>query len=191
MGLDMYLKARRKCVDVSQQVADFKSHYDGHPYRHDDDDDVVYIPAWSHSHQWQIDIFHDILDAAELRCSWHPPEGEGSRDGPSLEVEGDTVSVRVGDWSNAYAIHAWFVRNVQNDVDECQKSVVTGKHLLELKEECEDALKDPECGFFFGSTEKDEWYTSIIKETIETCDRGLDYLRRGCEIVYQSSGRME
>tara|TARA_R110000868_G_scaffold410662_2_gene699576 strand:- start:69 stop:524 length:456 start_codon:yes stop_codon:yes gene_type:complete len=42
----------------------------------------------------------------------------------------------VGYWRKANQVHAWFVNNVQNGVDECQESTVTRKQLEELLSIC-------------------------------------------------------
>ena len=44
----------------------------------------------------------------------------------------------------------------------------------------------PTAGFFFGSTEKDEWYYEGLLETIDIIDRALA-LNDGWEIIYQAS----
>ena len=69
-------------------------------------------------------------------------------------------------WRKANAIHKWFVDNVQNGTDDCGKYRVTVEQLKQLVKACKDILKDhskagellpPQGGFFFGSTEIDEW----------------------------------
>lgn len=44
----------------------------------------------------------------------------------------------------------------------------------------------PTAGFFFGSTEKDEWYYNDLLETLDIIDRALA-LDDGWEIIYQAS----
>ena len=93
-----------------------------------------------------------------------------------------TVSVTVGYWRKANAIHKWFVDNVQDGVDECQYSYVSRDKLLELKSACEavhsNCTKAPEIlptqdGFFFGDTSYDEWYFQDIEQTIKIIDAAL------------------
>ena len=92
------------------------------------------------------------------------------------------VTVRVGYWRKANAIHKWFVDNVQDGVDECQYSYVSRDKLLELKSACEavhsNCTKAPEIlptqdGFFFGDTSYDEWYFQDIEQTIKIIDAAL------------------
>ena len=51
-----------------------------------------------------------------------------------------TVDVGVGYWRKANAIHAWFVRECQGGVDECQKASVDREKLQELREVCSKVL---------------------------------------------------
>ena len=80
----------------------------------------------------------------------------------------------VGQWRKANQIHNWFVNNVQDGVDDCKEYYVSYSQLLDLKKLCEKAIKDkdasilpPKQGFFFGSTEIDEYYWGNLVETIE------------------------
>ena len=75
-------------------------------------------------------------------------------------------------WRKVNAVHAWFVENVQDGIDECQVSRVTIELLDELATICEKVIRDknPELlpassGFFFGSTEYDDYYYQEIEET--------------------------
>jgi hypothetical protein len=45
-----------------------------------------------------------------------------------------------GIWHGATAIHDWFVRNLQDEVDNCEYSIVTRKQLEQLKELCKTVL---------------------------------------------------
>ncbi len=81
---------------------------------------------------------------------------------------------RVGYWRKANQIHAWFVREVQDGVDECQETPVSWETLQELKALCEKALetKDatllpPHEGFFFGVTEINKGYWEDITYTVD------------------------
>jgi hypothetical protein len=82
-------------------------------------------------------------------------------------------------WRKANAIHDWFVKNVQDGVDECQKSYVSKENLRSLLETCKAVLANPDQaetllpsrnGFFFGGTEYDEWYFDGIKHTVEVLE---------------------
>lgn len=85
-----------------------------------------------------------------------------------------TITLPRGYWRKANAIHGWFVVNVQNGKDDCDKYYVPWEKFLELKALCEKVLetKDasllpPQEGFFFGSTDVNEGYYQDLKDTLE------------------------
>ena len=86
------------------------------------------------------------------------------------------ISEEVGYWRKANAIHKWFVENVQNGEDDCREYYVDIEKLKDLYDRCNQIMEDntkanellpTQSGFFFGSTEYDEWYFNDIKQTIE------------------------
>lgn len=94
-----------------------------------------------------------------------------------------TVDLKVGYWRKANQIHQWFVDNVQDGNDNCAEYYVDRDKLIELRELCKLALKDKDkakellptqSGFFFGSTEIDEWYWQDVNATIEIINRCLE-----------------
>lgn len=91
-----------------------------------------------------------------------------------------SISVQIGYWRKANAIHKWFVDNTQDGRDECQLSWVSREQLIALRDLCQKALrtKDPsllpaQSGFFFGPTDVDDYYWQDIQDTIAILDRGL------------------
>ena len=121
-------------------------------------------------------------------------------------IKWESLSEEVGYWRKANAIHRWFVENVQNGVDDCGTYSVSKAELEELLEICKELYEhkdderflpnenSPETllptqgGFFFGSTEYDEWYWEDIKSTIEILERVLsetDFTNQ--TITYNSS----
>ena len=103
--------------------------------------------------------------------------------------QGISISYPVGYWRKANAVHNWFVSNVQDGRDECQKSYVSSQNLRDLREACKAVLAvehrpekvvmetavewglAPKGGFFFGSLEYDEWYFGDLRYTVETINR--------------------
>lgn len=95
----------------------------------------------------------------------------------------EEVKFRVAYWRKANAIHEWFVQNVQNGVDECRETWVSREQLQELIDVCKDVLADMSraeellptaSGFFFGSTEYDDWYRGDLEYTAERLQKVLD-----------------
>ena len=59
----------------------------------------------------------------------------------NLYSKQSTIFETVASWSKANQIHAWFVNNIQNGVDNNSYYFVTEDDFLELKEICEKVLK--------------------------------------------------
>jgi len=119
-----------------------------------------------------------------------------SQDSPSMEV-----SATVAYWRKANAIHSWFVRECADGVDECQPIPVSREKLTELLDIAKKAAKDydegrkgesasvlaPTGGFFFGSTEVDEWFRADLKLTIDQIDKALANAGSYVDFTYQAS----
>ena len=95
---------------------------------------------------------------------------------------GIQIDFPMGYWRKSNQIHNWFVETIGNGIDECQKMFVGRKNLEELKDLCLQVLRDKSlaeellptgAGFFFGSTNYDEWYFKDLEHTLEVIDRCL------------------
>ena len=82
----------------------------------------------------------------------------------------------IGYLRKANQIHYWLVKNIQDGNDDCECYIFTKEKVIELKETCEKVLKNfliaPEIlpvrdGFFFGSTDYDEYYLEDVKNTLK------------------------
>ena len=105
----------------------------------------------------------------------------------------------VGYWRKANAIHAWFVENVQDGIDDCHMYEVTKEQLEELlstctfvkesgKTEIAKKLLPTTSGFFFGNTEYDDNYWEDLDYTIDTLRKTISSTDFENEmIVYSSS----
>lgn len=99
------------------------------------------------------------------------------------------VVFEIGYWRKANAIHQWFVENVQDGVDECIEHTVHESQLATLKELCIKAIAgdkdvlEPQSGFFFGGTERDDWYYEDLRNTIKICDKAM----AACEDPYYAT----
>lgn len=99
-------------------------------------------------------------------------------------------------WRKANAIHKWFVDNVQDGRDECQESWVSREQLEQLLAVIEEVLADkkkagellpPSAGFFFGSTEVDDWYWEDLERTRDGLRDLLARNLKGWDIYYHAS----
>lgn len=97
-------------------------------------------------------------------------------------------------WRKANAIHKYLLSCAGKD-DDGGEAWLYGHHLKQLKEICREVLNNhelakdklPTCeGFFFGSTEYDEYYFEQLEKTIEMIDDIEDLSDYDC-IVYTPS----
>lgn len=139
------------------------------------------------------------LKGSRYISSWKEGEKElGEKIAQIVGQEGmtvNTVEMEVGYWRKANAVHQWFVKNVQNDVDDCKSYWVPREKLLELQDVCNQVLADvtlapsllpTQEGFFFGGVEYDEWYMENLEITIQNIQKALS-LPEEWDIEYQSS----
>lgn len=163
MGLDMYLEARKYVSKIDSKAT---TDYDNPVLTEDYKKVVAFFPDWA----------TDLSGFA-----------------------GAEVSVNIGYWRKANQIHNWFVNECANGVDECQPIGVsadklrslraTAEHLLENRDNSE-ALKllAPASGFFFGSTDIDEWYWADLERTVEILNKAIRLDEdENCQIIYQAS----
>lgn len=105
------------------------------------------------------------------------------------------VELEVAYWRKANQIHAWFVDNVQEGVDNCGSYYVSRDNLTALLELCKKVVEtkdakllEPKGGFFFGSTDVDDWYFEQVQETVGTLSKILsDDRLSDCSFSYHSS----
>lgn len=132
------------------------------------------------------DIYKTVINSVEAE-SFYRPESNGF---PCV-----TVAVQVGYWRKANAIHQWFVDNCQGGEDDCRETYVDREQLEELRDLCKSILADHSkaddlptaAGFFFGSTDYDEWYFHNLEETVETIDYVLTNISDEWSFYYTSS----
>ena len=129
-----------------------------------------------------------------------------TKNGTPININFNRVSYieeQVGYWRKANAIHNFFVNNVM-DEDDCLPHYVSKEQLQQLLDLCnkvkdfdpnvdnEESLEDllpTTSGFFFGSTEYDEYYLEDIKSTIPMLESVLKELEddSNASIYYQAS----
>lgn len=108
------------------------------------------------------------------------------------------LKVKAAYWRKANHIHQWFVDNVQNGDDDCQDYFVSREQLLTLVDTCKQVLTDPaklapellptQSGFFFGSTDYDEYYVSQLQYTVDRIEEALTaFDERIWDFEYHSS----
>lgn len=99
-------------------------------------------------------------------------------------------------WRKANAIHKWFVDNVQDGNDDCGDYYVSEEKLSQLLATCKQLKESPgdgeellptQPGFFFGSTDYDEWYFQDLDYTIERLTELLAMDNSESSFYYTSS----
>jgi hypothetical protein len=104
------------------------------------------------------------------------------------------VSIEAMYWRKANQIHDWFVQNVQDGIDDCERYFVSRTMLEKLLADCQAALDQknvtilpPAEGFFFGSTEIDEDYWNDIERTAAGISLALTDLGDDWDFEYHAS----
>jgi len=132
----------------------------------------LYVSGYDHQDSATKSKYAKLLKLAGLDRS------KVSEDSPSA-----SIGVNVGYWRKSNQIHNWFVQNVQAGKDECRPHYVSREKLEDLRNTCREVLSDHEKaeellpaqgGFFFGSTDYDDWYFKDLEHTVEILNRCLD-----------------
>jgi hypothetical protein len=105
------------------------------------------------------------------------------------------IEMEVMYWRKSNAIHQWFVDNVQSGTDDCGEYAVSREQLQELLDLIQAVIKSrdasllpPSAGFFFGSTEVDDWYWNDLRDTQDQLGGLLnDPAFKGWDFYYHSS----
>ena len=147
MGLDMYLSARKRFEKINWQVLQ-------------NNDELSY-----NSPEAVYPKFNDLMEITQMN-------------NVATDVYGASVEVTCAYWRKANQIHKWFVDNVQGGNDNCGEYYVSQNKLQELLDLVNRALAErnptllsPQGGFFFGSTDIDEWYWNDLKNTKAKLER--------------------
>ena len=92
---------------------------------------------------------------------------------PSDRSYGVTVSYVVAYWRKANHIHKWFVDNVQDGIDECQRSYVSREQLSELLALCREVVSKANLieghvynGSHSGPDTVGEWVDDYIEDKV-------------------------
>ena len=105
------------------------------------------------------------------------------------------ITIEAAYWRKANAIHDWFVKNVQEGEDDCRSYWVSREDLRKLRDTCQrvldfkhlaNELLPTASGFFFGSTDYNEWYYNDLEDTIKMLDNALE-LPESWDFEYRAS----
>lgn len=201
MGLDMYLQAERRFALGSPEAQTILAAAEAPP--------LPWKDEWGRKEfdlgLWGFEGPQPKRERALAEAGLFVFRTEHSH-GAGMQVGGEVLKVHITAmyWRKANAIHNWFVQECQGGVDECQMSdPINYEQLAELAGRCRKsvALFDagkleqareqltPRAGFFFGSTDIDEWWREDVKRTaieLEAKVR-LAIETGGVTFTYQSS----
>ena len=105
------------------------------------------------------------------------PKNQDGKIFPVGEIKNERVTYiteQIGYWRKANAIHNFFT-SIKDQHESCESIEVTKDMLGMLLDRCTMVLEDRSradellpttSGFFFGSTEYDEWYFKKLEDTI-------------------------
>lgn len=221
MGLDMYLYRAKLHGHSIRQATLVENYLDLQKWNADNPDKNYTLQEWCHQDPAEIkpQALTDLTPEFKLGYSyWDTRKAYGHY----------RIFQNCAYWRKANAIHAWFVENVQNGVDDCGTYLVTREQLEALKTACETVLSkvqtkeaqvcvgmqykdgkdtpmmedgkvitNPEdCaeilptqgGFFFGSTDYDEYYIQDLENTVKMITEVLEQTNWETDtIAYASS----
>lgn len=96
----------------------------------------------------------------------------------------DELSEEIMYWRKANQIRRWFVEHTDlNEDDNCKPIPLTKEILEQLYNDCHAVLRDHSkaeeilpcsSGFFFGSTEYDDWYFEQLRKTVDVIEGILE-----------------
>jgi hypothetical protein len=106
------------------------------------------------------------------------------------------VRLQIAYWRKANQIHKYFVDQCARGKDECQDTYVEREQLEDLLNRCRTILEDhskaeellpSQSGFFFGSTEYDDWYFKDLEDTVPILEKILKDAPEDWDFIYQAS----
>lgn len=109
-----------------------------------------------------------------------------------------TTRYQVAYWRKANQIHSYFVNRCADGEDDCKEVWVSIEALKDLVALCKEVIANPEkaeeelptqTGFFFGSTEYDEYYIRDLEQTVEMLEPIIKFLEenKNYEVSYRAS----
>jgi len=127
----------------------------------------------------------DVLDAQAFRSSAMFPSA--------------TISILAFQWCKSTAIHSWFVKNCQDNVDDCRKTFIPREQLVELVDACTVILRNRDTDIsntllptldaliYKDITKYTDFYYDDLEATVDGLNNILNNLPDDCEIYYQAS----
>ena len=97
------------------------------------------------------------------------------------KTKGENEGAEVAYWRKANQVRQWFVDHAGYNADaNCEEHPITKSILERLVSDCKTVLADhskaeevlpTQSGFFFGSTDYDDWYFNDLTNTVEQVEK--------------------
>ena len=151
-------------------------------------DQYLYAKCYTSSGDWLGKERNELFDKVV--------EATGANSFITKQMPSASIEIKVGQWRKANQIHQWFVDNCQGGEDDCREAFVDRGQLIELRDLCDKVLADHSLagellptasGFFFGSTDYDEWYFNDIEDTVLIINEVLVNVPAEYDFYYGSS----
>ena len=140
----------------------------------------------------------------ESRSNWRNDERKGFYPEELKSLEEDIwernflskhIKHQIGYWRKFNALHNYIVKNFADGVDDCREIYLYKEDIEKVLQVLKDAKNNKEkapellptqSGFFFGSTDYDEYYWDDVKYSIELFEKVLE-LPDDYSIYYDAS----
>lgn len=138
----------------------------------------------------------DEEDCKKVKTIAHLMKGDKFLMNDKYDLQFAELKLQVAYWRKANAIHQYFVNKCADGKDECQDIYVTKDHLEDVLWRCKVILQDKnraqellptQSGFFFGSTDYDDWYYEDLERTIPMLEKILKNAPEEWEFEYKAS----
>ena len=153
----------------------------------------MYLTARRYLRTWGNDNDIELINKLNVQHGLKPIK----KDDFSHPIKVQELVFDAAYWRKANQIHAWFVQQVQGGEDECREHYVSREQIQELIDTCKKVLADhtlaptllpTQSGFFFGSTEYNDWYFKDLEYTVERLEKVLAIKAfEDCDFYYKSS----
>ena len=150
-------------------------------------DSTLYIRkyvAGNDYHPVEPEAYEQVIKALELHeDELHP------------DMKSAYITMPIAYWRKSWAIHNWFVQNVQEGNDDCHEYYVQKGQLEELYEICNKVLKDRRPAtsreLLMSETDYDENYYEDVQRTVDQIEPYVRItkfgIRNGFEFTYRAS----
>jgi len=162
MGLDMYLSVRNPSTGEQKEIGYWRKANAVHGW-------FVRECAGGVDECQEIKVSHDQLRQLRADCN----NALANRENATPNDESKIIVKQPVDSGQDFM--KFIMDNMKSEREKIGTTLVS-----------DDPLQ-PTAGFFFGSTEKDEWYYNDLLETLDIVDNALSHDSEQWEVIYQAS----